>query len=58
MITRQIIRVQFGNQSEIDYEIARLQRVFKDAIVKPSLKPVEIIDHATMDCNMLVDIIR
>ena len=57
MITRKVIRVQFGNQKEIDAEIAKLQRLHVGAIVKPALKPVEIVDRATMDCNMLVDII-
>lgn len=57
MITRQMIRVQKDNEKEINFEIQRLQKIYSNCLVKPSLKPVEVVDEATQDCNMWVDII-
>ena len=56
-LIRKQIRVQKDNQREIDYEISRIQKNYPDAYVKPSLKPVEIVDIPTQDCNMWIDII-
>lgn len=58
MILRKEIRVQFGNQKEIDFEIERIKKHYpSDYIIKPSLKPVKILDNITNDCLMLIDII-
>lgn len=56
-ILREKVRVQKDNAYEISYELQRLQYKYPAATIKLSNKPIEIVDEATQDCNLFIDVI-
>lgn len=56
-LLREMIRVQKDNAAEIGFELERIQCKYPTATIELSNKPIEIVDQATQDCNMWIDVI-